>query len=179
MAPSLDHGVSLEIASGNIVDCYTDAIVLPSTPRLEWEPELARQLRWKAGQTALAAAHRKAPIPLGEAVVTTGGGMLSSFLIHVALLPADEVAAAPEGERRALLSTAVANCFRRCAELPDVTGLGLPNLARCLGFPVGESARLLLAAVGAALAHGGPVCELHLVLQDETEAAVFRGALSP
>ncbi len=168
----LKKGVALEIGAGNIVDCYTDAVVIPTSSTLEWEPELARELTKRAGRSTLAAARRKAPLEIGEAVVTPGGGMLARFIVHVALPPASAIETVPEDGRRNLLGAAMKNSLLRCAEL-TVPSVGLPNLGRSLGFSTAESARLMLAA----LRHHWPdecaLEEIHLVLRDSAETATF------
>lgn len=172
MMERLKNNVALHIYEGSIVDCYTDAVVIPTTTTLEWEPELARELAKKAGHSAVAAAHRKAPLDVGEAVVTTSGGMLAGFLIHVALPGATESRGVSAGERHSLLETAVRNCLLRCVELA-VPSVGLTNLARALDFPAAESAQLMLAALERNLPEGGTVDEIHLVLRDSAEVAAF------
>lgn len=160
------------------MDCYTDAVALPCSPQVEWDSELKSQLGRKAGQSVLEEARRKGPVPVGEAVVTTGGGMLARFVIHVALCPSDQTRMVSADERRALLSTGIANCFLRGAELPEVESLGLPDLGRYLGFPADESAALMVAAIRNEVHRGGGVREIHLMLRDEADVVAFRRVLS-
>lgn len=175
MMERLKNNVALHIYEGSIVDCYTDAVVIPTTTTLEWEPELARELAKKAGHSAVAAAHRKAPLDVGEAVVTTSGGMLAGFLIHVALPGTTEIQRVSVAERRDLLETAVRNCLLRCVELA-VPSVGMTNLARALDFPMAESAQLMLAALDRNLPARGTVDEIHVVLRDGAEVAAFAQA---
>lgn len=168
----LESGVTLEIYAGNIVDCYTDAVVIPTSSTLEWEPELAQELTKRAGGSTLAAARRKAPLELGEAVVTPGGGMLARFIIHVALPPASAIQTVPDDGRRDLLDATIKNSLLRCAEL-TVPSVGLPNLGGWLGFSTAESARLMLAALGHHWPDECALEEIHLVLRDSAEMAAF------
>lgn len=175
----LRNGLSLEIGAGSLVDCYADAVVVPADPALEWAPELARDLGRRAGRSTLRAAQRKAPVEVGEAVVTTGGGMLAAFLIHVALPAAADLPHLAADERRALLGRVVRNALLRCAEL-RVPSVGMPNLGSPLGLPPSESARLMLAAALAMETPAeSPLEEVHLVLRDEAEAAAFGEASAP
>ena len=171
MSP-LKKGVTLEIGAGNIVDCYTDAVVIPTSSTLEWAPELAQELTKRAGGSTLAAARRKAPLEIGEAVVTPAGGMLARFIIHIALPPASAIQTLPEDGRRNLLDAAMKNSLLRCAEL-TVPSVGLPNLGRWLGFSTAESARLMLAALGHHWPDECALEEVHLVLRDSAETAAF------
>lgn len=172
MMVRLKTGTMLQFYEASIVDCYTDAVVIPTTTALEWQPELAQELAKKAGQSTVAAARRKAPLDIGEAVVTPGGGMLACFIIHVALPDTLEAEGMPLGTRRDLLETAVRNGLLRCMELA-VPSVGLPNIGRWLGFSPAESARLMLAALCRNLPDGGTVEEIHIVLPDSTEVAAF------
>lgn len=175
MIVRLKNGLTLQIYEGSIVDCYTDAVVIPTTTALEWEPEVARELAKKAGSSTVAAARRKAPLDVGEAVVTTSGGLLACFIIHVALQGTMGTEGVSAGQPRDLLETAVRNCLLRCAELA-VPSIGLPNLGRRLGFSAGESARLMLGALDRKLPDRGTVEEIHLVLRDSAELAAFAEA---
>ncbi len=168
--------VMLQICEGSIVDCYTDAVVIPTSKAFEWEPEVKRELTKKAGQSVVSAACRKAPLDIGEAVVTPGGGMLACFIIHVALPGMTELDAVSPQQRHELLEMAVRNCVLRCAELA-VPSIGLPNLGRWLGFPAAESARLMLAALDRNVPEEGAVNEIHLILSDTAEATAFADAL--
>lgn len=172
MTERLKKRAALQVYKGSIVDCYTDAVVIPTTTMLEWEPELARELAKKAGQSTVAAARRKAPLDIGEAVVTPSGGMLACFIIHVALPDTMGVQGMASVKRQHLLETAVRNGLLRCTELA-VPSVGLPNIGRWLGFSAAESARLMLAALDRNLPDGGIVDEIHLVLRDSTEVAAF------
>ena len=168
----LENGVRIEIYVGNIVDCYTDAVVIPTSSMLEWAPELAQELTKRAGASTLAAARHKAPLEIGEAVVTPAGGMLARFIIHIALPPASAIQTVSEDRRRNLLDAAMKNSLLRCAEL-TVPSVGLPNLGRWLGFSTAESARLMLAALGHHWPDECALEEVHLVLRDSAETAAF------
>jgi O-acetyl-ADP-ribose deacetylase (regulator of RNase III) len=172
MMVRLKTGITLQIYEGSIVDCYTDAVVIPTTTTLEWEPEVARELMKKAGPSTVAAARRKAPLDIGEAVVTTSGGMLACFIIHVALPDTTGVQGMAAVKRQHLLETVIRNGLLRCTEL-SVPSIGLPNIGRRLGFSAAESAQLLLATLDRNLPDGSMVDEVHLVLRDSAEVGVF------
>ena len=166
-------GVTLQIYEGSIVDCYTDAVVIPTTATLDWDPEVGQELLKKAGPTAIARARRKIPLDIGEAVVTPSGGMLACFIVHVAL-PAGVQAASIE-TRRELFETIIRNSVLRCAEL-GVPSVGLPNLGRWFGFSLKDSAQLLFTALDRAILDGGSVNEIHLVLENNAEITAFADA---
>ncbi len=172
MMERLKQGVTLQIYEGSIVDCYTDAVVIPATTTLEWEPDVALELTKKAGRSAVEAARRKAPLDIGEAIVTTSGGMLACFIIHAALPGTTEIQGLSADKQHDLLEIAVRNCLLRCAELA-VPSVGIPNLGRRLGFSTAESARLMLTALDRNLPEGSAVEEVHIVLRDSAEVAVF------
>lgn len=170
---NLKNGLSLAITVENIVDFYADAIILPSNTTLDWESELTEQVGKRAGRSMLEKARARGPIQLGEALATTGGGLLSTFIIHVALFQSDEVYHASGKERENLMQTVLKNSFLRCLEL-GVESFGVPNLGIYLGFEDRESARIMLGQFCVeTIPKGGSLREVHIVLGDVKALEVF------
>ena len=167
----LKNGLSLDVSVQSIVDFYADAIVIPTNTTLDWESDLMATLRKRAGRSMLEKAGAMAPIDLGEALATTGGGLLSTFVIHVALFPG--TGAGPRRDGEDVLRAAIKNILLRCAEL-GIENVGMPNLGGYLGLSEGESARITLGTLEAAVVKTrNGLREAHLVLAGRAELEAF------
>jgi O-acetyl-ADP-ribose deacetylase (regulator of RNase III) len=68
---------------------------------------------------------------------------------------------------------AVTNALLRCAEI-ELESVGIPDLGACLGFPLEESARLMLAAIaGVVVPPGNALRRVFCILDNEGESQVF------
>jgi len=156
-----------------IVDFYADAIVLPSSTALDWESDLMVQIGKRAGRSMLEKVKAKGPIELGEALATTGGGLLSTFVILVALFQAGKAQEAPGREQEMTIQAAIRNSFLRCSEL-GIENVGIPNIGKYVGFGNRESARIMLGTLCAeAIPEVSKLREVHLVLDNDKELEVF------
>lgn len=173
----LRQGVMLQVYKGSIIDCYTDAVVIPVTTTLEWDPQVATELERKAGLSTLERARRKAPLKLGEAVVTPGGGLLAGFIIFVAVPSIVTSQDAVSVDRLEILETVAKNSLVRCIEL-GIPSIGLPNLGRWLGFSPEASAFPVLSALHRNVPEGGGIDEIHVVMRDSAELAAFEKLLA-
>jgi len=141
----LQNGTLFEALCDDLSDFYADAIILPNNPTLDWDHDMARRVIKKAGRSTFEKARQNAPVPLGEAIVTTGGGLLASFIVYVALLPPG-ASQAPSEEREANIISCVQNGLLRCVEI-DLESVGMPNLGEYVDMSHKESARTILNAV--------------------------------
>jgi O-acetyl-ADP-ribose deacetylase (regulator of RNase III) len=170
---NLKNGLSCDIAVESIADFYADAIILPSNTTLDWESDLTEQVRKRAGRSMLEKTIERGPIQLGEALATTGGGLLATFIIHVALFQSGEVYHASVKERENLMQAVIKNSFLRCLEL-GVESLGVPNIGICLGFEDSESARIMLTQFSTeTILKSDSLREVHIVVDDMETLEVF------
>ena len=77
-------------------------------------------------------------VPVGHAVVTTGGNVLCKFVIH-AIVPRNG-----EGNEDAKLRSAIWAAFKRAEELA-IASVALPPMPASFGFEISHSARVMVA----------------------------------
>lgn len=132
---------TVAIERGDITDRDVDAIVNAANTTLAMGTGVAGAIKRKGGVIIEEEAIRQGPIEVGEAVLTTGGNLMATHVIHAAVMGADlktdpdKVALAT----RALL--ALANKHR-------ITSLALPALGTGVGHvPPALSAEAMLKEV--------------------------------
>jgi len=138
----MEHKVGqavLELVQGDITEQATDAIVNAANEQLVLGGGVAGAIRRKGGPAIQAECSLKAPINVGEAVMTTGGNLKARYVIH---------AVGPrmgEGNEDAKLGNATASVLRVAGEN------GLRSVAFCaistgiFGYPMGRCASIMLA----------------------------------
>jgi O-acetyl-ADP-ribose deacetylase (regulator of RNase III) len=169
----LGNGIIVETMCEDISVFYGDGIIVPNNTSLNLESPLMSRLRRKAGSSTLQAATAKGPIPLGEAVITSGGGLLSLYLVHVALFSTAGPPACSEQGKRSLLHSAVVNGLLRCTEV-ELESVGIPNLGVFLGYSLEESSRLLVEAIARVeVPDGNALKKVFCVSEDEEECHTF------
>jgi O-acetyl-ADP-ribose deacetylase (regulator of RNase III) len=158
---------------GDITECEVDAIVNAANPQLSMGAGVAAAIKRKGGTIVEEEAVRQGPIDVGEVVVTTGGNLAASYVIHAAVM-GEDLRATPEMVRRATLAA-----LRRADELRLHT-LAFPAFGTGVGrMPPKEAAEAMVGALRAHLAEGSGsgLRRVYLVLfQDETYQA-FEAAL--
>ena len=76
------RSVTILVHVGNLADEATDAIVCPANSFAHMRGGVAGVIRESGGNEIEAEAISKAPIPVGNAIVTTAGKLNSRFVIH-------------------------------------------------------------------------------------------------
>lgn len=130
----------LEIYQGDITTLDVDAVVNAANTELRMGSGVAGALLVRGGQVIQDECDRLAPIPLGEAAVTTGGNLRARYIIHAAAMGyrAGEGMPTPTSVEAAYLNT-----FKRASERQMAT-IGVPALGTGIGgFPLDECARVL------------------------------------
>jgi O-acetyl-ADP-ribose deacetylase (regulator of RNase III) len=131
--------VRLEIVEGDITELAVDAIANAANDRLWMGAGVAGAIKRAGGEEIEREAVAQGPIPVGEAVATTGGSLKAEHVIHGAVMGQD------------LRTTAelVSRTTRRVLEVADELGarsLALPAFGTGVGgFPLAECARLMVA----------------------------------
>lgn len=169
----LQNGTLLEALCDDLSDFYADAIILPNNPTLDWDHDMARRVMKKAGRSTFEKARQNAPVPLGEAIVTTGGGLLASFIVYVALLPPEASQTSSE-EGEANVISCVQNGLLRCVEI-ELESVGMPNLGEYAGMSHTESARTILNAVAEMkLPFHSTLKQVAFVLESDEQCGIFQ-----
>jgi O-acetyl-ADP-ribose deacetylase len=131
--------VRLEVIEGDITELAVDAIANAANDRLWMGAGVAGAIKRAGGEEIEREAVDQGPIPVGEAVATTGGRLKAEHVIHGAVMGQD------------LRTTAelVSRTTRRVLEVADELGarsLALPAFGTGVGgFPLAECARLMVA----------------------------------
>lgn len=165
-------GRDLLIIQGDITEQRVDAIVNAANSDLVHGGGLAGAIVRKGGAEIQVESREKAPVPVGEAVVTGAGRLPCRHVIH---------AVGPrfgEGNEEAKLRRAVRSALA-CAESLGLASLALPAISTGIfGYPKAEGCRVIVEEARAHLAAGrGTVREVRLMsLDEETSAAFLRGA---
>jgi O-acetyl-ADP-ribose deacetylase (regulator of RNase III) len=153
---------------GDLTDSEVDAIVNAANNHLWMGAGVAGAIKRKGGTIIEEEAVRQGPIEVGDVVVTTGGNLNASYVIHAAVMGQD-LASSAETVRRATRAT-----LRRAEDM-RLHSLAFPSFGTGVGrMPPKESAEAMVAAIRAHLAEvtGSSLRRILLVLfQDDTYQA--------
>src|SRR5512142_63376 len=115
---------------------------------------VAGALLARGGKQVEEEAVAQGPIALGDAVITSAGGLPNRHVIHAAAMGyRSEDAKVPKRAGTSSSAEIIASCVRRALELADASGvrsIGFPALATGVGgFPVAEAAAAMVGAASA------------------------------
>jgi O-acetyl-ADP-ribose deacetylase len=131
----------IELWNGDICDLEVDAIVNAATPSLWMSTGVAGAIKRAGGETIEFTAVRQGPAALGEAVVTPGGTLAASYVIHAVSLDRDRRTSA------AGIEAAIRSALARAREL-SLTSVAFPALGTGIGgFPLEEAASITVRTV--------------------------------
>lgn len=143
----------IEIRQGDITEQPDiDAIVNAANTDLVLGSGVAGAIHHRGGEIIDVEARRQAPIPLGEAAITTAGALPNKVVIHAAAMgyrPADQLEPKKPGtgSSAAIIRNATLNSLRR-AEERSLRSIAFPALATGVArFPVEECADVMVGAV--------------------------------
>src|ERR1051325_5443397 len=74
--------MDIELLRADITSLKVDAIVNPTNPQLQHVGGIGRVLVREGGEVIQRESAEIGSVPVGEAVVTTGGNLLCKFVIH-------------------------------------------------------------------------------------------------
>jgi O-acetyl-ADP-ribose deacetylase (regulator of RNase III) len=159
---------TLEVVRGDITDQDTEAIVNAANNHLWMGAGVAGAIKRAGGPQIEQEAVAQGPIPVGEAVVTTGGRLKARYLIHAAGMGQDLRTDAGK------LEQATKNSLKR-AEEKGVRSVAFPAIGTGVGgFPIEECARVMIGAAADHLATTSCIERVVFVLFDEAGYEVFR-----
>ena len=140
---------TVSIERGDITDWEVDAIVNAANSTLAMGAGVAGAIKRKGGVIIEEEALRQGPVEVGEAVLTTGGNLVATHVIHAAVMGPD---LKTDGEKIAATTRAVL----ALAAKHRITSIALPALGTGVGrVPPAVSADAMLNAVVAHLRAGG------------------------
>ena len=117
---------SIAIERGDITDWEVDAIVNAANSTLAMGTGVAGAIKRKGGAIIEEEAIRQGPVEVGEAVLTTGGNLAATHVIHAAAMGPD---LKTDGEKIAVTTRAVLGL----ATKHRITSLALPALGTGVG----------------------------------------------
>lgn len=132
--------MDIELLRADITSIKVDAIVNPTNPQLQHVGGIGRVLVREGGEVIQRESSEIGSVPVGEAVVTTGGNLLCKFVIH---------AVAPrmgEGDEDRKLRSSTISALQRGEDLA-IASIAFPAMAAGIfGFPFDRCARVMLGA---------------------------------
>ena len=163
----------IEVLDVDITTLEVDAIANAANAQLLHGGGVAGAISRAAGDALERESRAKAPIALGEAVETTGGGLPARWVIHAATM------LQPGG-------TTSADVVRRCtaAVLAKADALGARSLALVAfgtgvgGFPLAEAASIEVEEVQRHLDAGSGLERVVFAVRGPDAVAAFESALS-
>lgn len=163
---------SVAIERGDITDWEVDAVVNAANTTLAMGTGVAGALKRKGGVIIEEEAMRQGPVEVGEAVLTTGGNLMATHVIHAAVMGPD-LKTDPEkiaASTRAILAL---------ADKRRITSLALPALGTGVGHvPPAASAEAMLTVVVSHLRGGGsPLKRVVFVLYQDDAYKAFTDTL--
>lgn len=139
---------SISIERGDITDSEVDAIVNAANSTLAMGAGVAGAIKRKGGVIVEEEATRQGPVEVGEAVLTTGGNLIATHVIHGAVMGPDLKTDADTIARTTRAVLAIATKHR-------IISLALPALGTGVGHvPPAVSAEAMLKEVVAHLKSG-------------------------
>lgn len=136
---------SISIERGDITEREVDAIVNAANTTLAMGTGVAGAIKKKGGVIIEEEATRQGPVEVGEAVLTTGGNLAATHVIHGAVM-------GPDLKTDADKITATTRAILALADKHRITSLALPALGTGVGHvPPPVSADAMLTEVVAHL----------------------------
>lgn len=130
--------MQLDVVEGDIAELEVDAIANAANNQLWMGAGVAGAIKRAGGSEIEAEAMAQGPIEVGEAVVTGGGSLRASHVVHGAVM----------GQDLRTNADLVARTTRRVLEVADELGarsLGLPAFGTGVGgFPLEECAAIMV-----------------------------------
>lgn len=128
----------ITIVKGDISTVEADALVNAANNHLWMGAGVAGALKRVGGQKIEDEAVKKGPIPVGEAVETTAGGLNAKYVIHAAVM----------GQNLRTDETVIRSATRSSLQLAEKLGLhsiALPALGTGVGgFPLKQCAKVMV-----------------------------------
>lgn len=161
--------IEIDVWQGEIAELEVDAIIVPANESLFMTNPLARAVKQHAGEAVEREAVDQGPIEPGSAVVTGGGDLAASYLIH-AVAVGHELK--PDRER---LAAALNAAFELAAHLSLVRVAMAPVGSERGVFSIDEAAAVLGEVLDGRARRGEALpASMVLAVANAGEAAAFR-----
>jgi O-acetyl-ADP-ribose deacetylase (regulator of RNase III) len=162
----------IELWNGDICDLEVDAIVNAANLSLWMSTGVGGAIKRAGGDAIEFAAVQQAPVPLGGAVVTTGGTLPVRAVIHAVSLDRERRTSAD------VIEAAVRSAMARAREL-GVVSIAFPALGTGVGgFPLDEGARITVETVREELPSCPTIDVVIFALRGQAAYHAFAAALT-
>jgi O-acetyl-ADP-ribose deacetylase (regulator of RNase III) len=158
---------NIAVERGDITDCDVDAIVNAANTTFAMGAGVAGTIKRKGGIIVEEEAMQQGPVEVGEAVLTTGGNLLATHVIHAAVMGTD---LKTDGEKIATTTRSVL----ALADKHRLSSLAFPALGTGVGrVPSSVSAEAMLNTVVAHLKAGNTTVKrvVFVIVQDDAYKA--------
>ncbi|MDQ7824174.1 MAG: O-acetyl-ADP-ribose deacetylase [Candidatus Eremiobacteraeota bacterium] len=166
-------GSVIELAMGDITGEEVEAIVNAANSGLRGGGGVDGAIHRAGGPAIMEECRRIGHCPPGEAVITTGGRLKASSVIHT-VGPIWQGGAAGE-------AVTLASCYRESLSLAKekgITSLAFPSISTgAYGYPVRSAAAVALAAVRDFLREHQQIRLVRFVLFDSTTLEAYQNAM--
>jgi O-acetyl-ADP-ribose deacetylase len=160
----------LRLVQGDITEEEVDAIVNPANSYLRHTGGVAGAIVRKGGYVIQEESSRFGFLPVGEAVLTTGGALPSSFVIH---------AVGPRwgtGEEDIKLANAVTNSLRKAEDL-RLRSITLPAISTgVFGYPKDKCAKVMTETIVKYIKEtkNSSIKEVRIIVLDDETLKIFK-----
>ena len=162
----------IELWNGDICDLEVDAIVNPANLSLWMATGVGGAIKRAGGDQIEFAAVRQAPVPLGEAIVTTAGNLAARAVIHAVSVDHDRRTSAP------VIEAAVRSAMARARDI-GATSVAFPALGTGVGgFPLEEAALVTVRTVRDELNRSPGIDHVTFALRGASAYDAFSAAIS-
>ena len=162
----------IELWNGDICDLEVDAIVNPANLSLWMATGVGGAIKRAGGDQIEFAAVRQAPVPLGDAIVTTAGNLAARAVIHAVSVDHDRRTSAP------VIEAAVRSAMARARDI-GATSIAFPALGTGVGgFPLEEAARVTVRTVRDELSRSPTIDHVTFALRGASAYDAFSAAIS-
>ena len=163
----------IKIVKGDITKVEADAIVNPANSLMIMGGGVAGAIKRVGGDEIEFEARRHAPVPVGEAIVTSGGKLRAKYVIHA---PTMERPAMRTNEAK--VRAAVRAALRRAHSL-GLRSIAFPGMGTGVGgLDPNVAAKVMIEEIINFLKRGGRIGEVLLVAFTEELYEAFRSTAS-
>lgn len=163
------RGVTIEAVKGDITDMGVDAIVNPANSLMIMGGGVALAIKRKGGGEIEREARRRAPVEVGQSVVTSAGRLRARFVIHSPTMERPSMRIGAENVRLATMAA-----LRRAEEM-GIESVAFPALGAGVGGLSKERAtRTMVSAMKAHVAGGTRLKRIVLVAYDDEAFGIMR-----